>query len=115
MPSHPPVDQVTTVNPVSPGNALVSNGQRVSIQQVLTGVGGRGTALDVIITPAGDTPHYSASAQSGADVVQNHASRSRAGLTYEQELFRTKWGWAAYNAANRAATWDLGSSTPANQ
>lgn len=36
------------------------------------------------------------------------ASRSyanpRSGLTYEQELFRTKWGWHAFDQAQRAVS-----------
>ena len=31
------------------------------------------------------------------------ASRVPAGFSHEEELFRSKWGWAAYDAVRRAA------------
>lgn len=99
------LEQVTAVDPALAGNFLVVNGQRVAIQQSLTSVGAGGTALDVVITPEAE-----AVVQNESDAVQSPTGR---GFTYEEELFRSKWGWAAYDAASRAATWDLQKSAPA--
>ena len=40
--------------------------------------------------------------------------RSRSGFTYEEELFRTKWGWQAFNDAQAAAARAAATATPAN-
>ncbi|MDB6007305.1 MAG: hypothetical protein JWR15_4292 [Prosthecobacter sp.] len=109
------VEQVMVVDPDLPGNFLVANGLRVAIQQKVTGSNGSGVALDVVITPVVDTVGTSPSAQDGSDVAQNQTGRGRTGFTYEQELFRSKWGWAAYNAANRGARWNLQTSAPVTQ
>lgn len=100
------VEQVFAVNPALPGNFLVVSGQRVAIQQR---VGGESAALDVVITPVVGT---SASAQEESELIQNQSGRASAGFTREQEQFRAKWGWAAYNAASRAATWSSTAATP---
>jgi biotin carboxyl carrier protein len=109
------VEQLTAVDSALPGNFLVANGQRVSIQQVVTGGTTGGRALDVAITPVADAAKTSASGQGESDMAPNQTGGTRAGFTYEQQLFRSKWGWAAYDAANRAATWDLQKSAPATQ
>lgn len=109
------VEQVTVVDSNLPGNFLVANGQQVSIQQVVTGGTTGGRALDVAITPVADAAKTTASGQSEADMAPNQTGGTRAGFTYEQQLFRSKWGWAAYDAANRAATWDLQKSAAASQ
>jgi hypothetical protein len=40
------------------------------------------------------------------------AAQEGPGLTYEQELFRTKWGWAAFEQVQRAAHDQAAASTP---
>ncbi len=102
-------EKVTIVDPSLPGNFLVANGQQVSIQQMVTGGPVKGMALDVVVTSVAEED---ASAQSKPDAVPDQTSLPRAGFTYEQQLFRSKWGWAAYAAANRATTWDLQKRAP---
>ncbi len=102
-------EKVTIVDPSLPGNFLVANGQQVSIQQMITGGPVKGMALDVVVTSVAEED---ASAQSKPHAVPDQTSLPRAGFTYEQQLFRSKWGWAAYDAANRATTWDLQKRAP---
>lgn len=47
--------------------------------------------------------------------TNNGQSRGRSGspFTYEEELFRTKWGWAAFNAAQAAAAQAQAAASPA--
>jgi hypothetical protein len=80
-----PHDAIT--DPLSPGNTLTLNGLRVGIERATFSTDG--TALDVVFTPA----------PGGSDPGEIIPS----GLTYEQELFRTKWGWAAFEHVQRAA------------
>lgn len=54
--------------------------------------GATGAALEVWVTEA---PAQTDPPMSG--------SRGRAGFSYEDALFRMRWGWAAHEAARRAA------------
>ena len=101
-------DQIIPVDPAQPANWMPAGAQHVSVQGFVPATGGRGAALDVIITPAASGNY--ATAQSGSQTTTagtTNATQPRAttGLTYEEQLFRTRWGWAAYGAAQRAAQW----------
>lgn len=120
----------TPVNPQAPGNSLAFQGMRVAVAAASPSDDGAGTALAVDVTPeedsAGEDPASgnsqstpaglagaaetdSTSAGQGASAplpspsaVPNEGSY-QPGLSQEEQLFRMKWGWAAYDAARREA------------
>ena len=106
--------QFIPVDPAQPANWMLSVGHYVSVQGYVPATGGRGPTLDVLLTPAAASG--SATTQSGSQTSTATstnatttppaaAPRTTTGLTYEEQLFRSKWGWAAYAAAQRAAQW----------
>ena len=107
-------DQIIPVDPTQPANWMLSGGQYVSVQGYVPATDGRGPTLDVLLTPA--AAGGSATTQSGSQTSTATATNATTapppaesqrtnGLTYEEQLFRSKWGWAAYAAAQRAANW----------
>ncbi len=76
------------LDPAQPGHSLTTGNSRVEVEGLTVSPGE--TKLDAAITEL--RPRGAA----------EPATRS-AGLTYGEELFRTKWGWAAFNHARRAA------------
>jgi hypothetical protein len=76
----------TEVNPNAPGNSISSSGQTVAVEGAELLEDGS-TALDLAVTPS----------------ASPSGTRVRRGFTYEEELFRTKWGWAAYAEAQKVA------------
>lgn len=71
----------------SPGNSLSHQGQRITVEEA------EADSLEISINPDPFTP----------------GKNSNSGLSYEDQLFRTKWGWQAYDQARAAAR---ASSTP---
>lgn len=61
--------------------------------------------LDVVFTPSADAIGEASSPDTSQQppTMIAPAGDSRSGLTYEQELFRTKWGWRAFDQAQRVA------------
>lgn len=71
------------LNPQAPGNTFDGGqGHRIALDGVLRNPDGSLAALDMLVVPA-------------AAPARPH----RWGFSYEEELFRTKWGWAAANRA----------------
>ncbi len=69
------------LNPQAPGNTYDgAQGHRIALDGVLRNPDGSLAALDMLVVPA-------------AAPARPH----RWGFSYEEELFRTKWGWAAAN------------------
>jgi hypothetical protein len=70
-------------------------------------------ALHIVITPSTEnTPGITGlppeSNSNPSPIPKNrpaarNTSAHHPGFTHEEELFRTKWGWAAYDAVRRAA------------
>ena len=83
-------------------NSLTAHGQQISIEAVTAVPGAARPGLVVAFEPAGAENQKAAFIES--DTPERGASGDRtAGLSYEDQLFRTKWGWQAYDAARRAA------------
>lgn len=97
---------VQKVDAAAPGNAFSTSGQRVAVDGVDRATGFR--ALDVAISEIGEGESVASPARGGTGSdPSGGSSRSRGefgtGFTYEEELFRSKWGWEAFNEARRAA------------
>jgi hypothetical protein len=92
-------------DPDSPGNFLTFAGRRVAVESWSPHPAG--PSLDLLIT-AGGEPAAAVFSLTTARAERN----SRPGLTYEQELFRTKWGWAAFEQVQRAAREEAAVSHP---
>jgi hypothetical protein len=107
-------DQIIPVDPAQPANWMPAGAQHVSVQGYVPATGGRGAALDVLITPAAPGNYATtqsvsqtntAAATNATTAPPANEPRTTTGLTYEEQLFRTRWGWAAYGATQRAAQW----------
>lgn len=112
-PVAPPVEKapVVDVDPTLPSNYLFAGDQFVAVQGYVPPEKGQGMALDMLVLPAnavtriGDSPADSASpsGEPAPDAVANPPTLR--GFSYEEQLFRSKWGWAAFGAAQRMAQW----------
>ncbi len=69
------------------GNYLSSDGQRVAVEDVTFNEDGT-SSMDLSLTPEDSTPA---------------APATRKGYTYEEEMFRLKWGVSAYQHAKSLA------------
>lgn len=105
------------VDPHLPSNHFWAGNQQVAVQGYEPAGPGRGLALDLSLTPASAAPSTTQTtassattdtATSGTGPVSdtNTTARLQRGLTYEEQLFRSKWGWSAYATAQRMAQWD---------
>ncbi len=132
----------TTVNPAAPGNAFAFRGVRVSVAEAYkTAQGGTALAVDVTPEALADNdlaPNFSSSTSFAPETADSTASpaisapspsiektttstsenpvsakKSSSGFSEDEELFRLKWGWEAFDAAQREALWEAG-QTQAN-
>lgn len=96
-------------DPSAPGSRLSSGDLVVSVNAAKPVQGSSGVTLSVVVTdmPADqsalvDTPAVE-DVQSADGDSQPVAGRFAGigGFTYEQQLFRTKWGWAAYDQVQK--------------
>jgi len=105
------------VNPHLPSNHFWAGNQQVAVQGYEPAGPGRGLALDLSLTPASAGPSTTQTAASSAATGTaasgtgqasdtTPTARLQRGLTYEEQLFRSKWGWSAYAAAQRMAHWE---------
>lgn len=88
-----PASLTGDIDPSDPGNSFAANGQRVSVENAET-------------LPNGDQAMDFSVAPDEASLSKDSSGEWSTGFTYEQELFRAKWGWAAFSEAQRAA-WEL--------
>jgi hypothetical protein len=93
----------STVNPVALGNSFSHDGQRISVAGVSHSADGEVAGVDLQSAPESAA---TAQDQQQASNKKPNASRQKSsnspykwGLTYEEELFRTKWGWDAFAQA----------------
>ena len=99
---------VIAVNAFAPGNRLPVNEQIVEVQSYHSV--GNGNALTVVVVPRQPTPSDDATGDSESLPTAEEVSESRLpaqqrrGLSEEEELFRMRWGWAAFAAAQREAS-----------
>jgi len=125
-----PQEAIQTVNPSAPGNSLNFHGAHVAVAEAYSN-GDAGDALAIDISPAAENESQSeaetsvveaSSPNASSNPRTSHTSRegsqtSAAGgqqetvvlasssedLNREDELFRMKWGWAAFDAARKEA------------
>lgn len=121
-----PLVRGSALNSSSPGNSFTYRGTRVALAEIYdsTGPEGRAMAMDfspasdeAAITPSDTVDGATAAAPSrrgrGKAAATNTASpalvpfqaevQSEEGMSLEDELFRMKWGWAAFDAARSQA------------
>jgi hypothetical protein len=109
-----PSTQVTRIDYSSPGNSVAFNGQRVAIKSTEHNSNDTGDALNLVAVaePPQNSPAASADDTSQSTPSSKKASLSngsilttanQSGFTYEEELFRSKWGWDAFNEARKFA------------
>ena len=100
------------VDSVLPGNTLSVREQQVSVTAYQNT--SQGNALAVVVTqkkqpdlteyPVGETPEAEVPQGSSPNTVASpQTSHTPLGFTYEEELFRTKWGWNAFAQVQREA------------
>ncbi len=75
-------------NPADKGNHFTAHGQRIEV-----------TASE----PSADGPILHIQLTETSRTSSAHPSDQRLGFTLEEELFRTKWGWEAFDRVQRAA------------
>jgi len=100
-----PADDVEEFAPVSassPGNALRVDQRTVVVRgfRVVPGASGVALAVSVEDGSALKTPD---SPDVRPEATASTATHPRRGLTYEDELFRTRWGWSAFADVQHAA------------
>lgn len=105
----------SNVNPVALGNSFTHNGQRISVADVSHSPGGEVAGIDLQSAPessatarnqqqaSSKTPSANRQQASNKKPSSNRQKSAKSpyktGLTYEEELFRTKWGWDAFAQA----------------
>lgn len=100
-----PEQEFVAIESSLPGHSLPSRGGVIAVQAFRTVNDATSPELDVVFTPSADavTETSSPNASQQPPTMIAPAGDSRSGLTYEQELFRTKWGWRAFDQAQRVA------------
>lgn len=100
-----------SIDPSLPGNSLPLKGGRLFVEAFRAVPGAASPELEVSISknPPASPAELSAPAIASSMTAAPVAAAERQGLTYEQELFRTKWGWVAFDQAQRAGS-ELGAA-----
>jgi hypothetical protein len=91
------------LDPYLPGHSLAAAGQRVYVEGMQYLQPTNQTALDVAVVPETQVASSSPLPSARAEVGSPFPERFGRGFTYEEELFRSKWGWERYNATMDAA------------
>lgn len=111
LPEGPP-RPLLSIDPSLPGNSLPLKSGRLFVEAFRAVPGAASPELQVSLsqntTPASPAEQPAPDIASSTTVVPV-AAAERQGLTYEQELFRTKWGWVAFDQAQRAGS-ELGAA-----
>ena len=89
-------DRESVIDPDAPGNSLTIDGRRAGVERLSVSSGT--TALELVIASSGE-----ALSRKQADAP---------GFSYEEELFRTKWGWTAFEKTGRAVREDALTANP---
>jgi hypothetical protein len=93
----------STVNPVALGNSFSHDGQRISVAGVSHSADGEVAGVDLQSAPesaaAAQNQQQASNKKPSAGRQKSSNSPYKWGLTYEEELFRTKWGWDAFAQA----------------
>lgn len=97
------VEQRVEVNPSIPGHSITSLGVRVAVEGRIADFSGEPKGLEFSVGPDEKTPVNRLVTPNEAGRGHTKGSSYIAGFSPEDALFRTKWGWAAYDAAKRVA------------
>ena len=92
------------INASAPGNSFTWQGMQTSVVETVSAVEGENVVQDMVldIVPEKKSASAEVSAQSEAAAPQVQESHGSP-FTPEEELFRTKWGWKAFDDARTAA------------
>lgn len=101
--TRPEAEPFRAVDPVQPGNSLPVAGGRVFIESHRAAAAGT-TSPELEVSFSKDAPASSDGQLQTSPSAARQRADIRPGLTYEQELFRTKWGWVAYDLSQRAGS-----------
>lgn len=96
------------LTPSSPGTSLTVEEQAVTVEATLEVAGSPDPSLSVLIGQPADLanqpePPDAPVSQAAEPLTSLTGGPAAPGMTYEEQIFRTKWGWAAYDQARRAA------------
>lgn len=98
-----------TNDPSAPGSSLSLDNQTATVTAAQPVSGSQGVALAVVVEDLPPHPVALPDSSSGSgteaadapDLPTSGPVARRNGFTYQQELFRTKWGWSAYNQVQK--------------
>ncbi len=97
--------------PTGPGNSITYRGQQAAITASRAATDSQSASLDAVVTPVSEQSSNSGNAQAG----NSSGSKSNGTMSFDDQLFRTKWGWEAYDQARKAAALAASASaTPGN-
>jgi hypothetical protein len=100
--------QTFAVNAEAAGNSLAVGDVRVRVERSLPATDDEDALIEVSVI---EKPANAAEATPRAAIELRGARPVVVGLTHEEELFRTKWGWAAFAEAQRIGR-RIGGSEP---
>ena len=108
LPQQTLIENRERLDPDAPGNSFSQNGVTVSARELVSSSDVNGGAPDLLV----DTQNNSASAQPATTPAVRPATASSVAqftspFTREEELFRTKWGWQAFDAVRSMARQSL--------
>jgi len=106
--------RLQTLDAQLPGHSLPAFGRRAFVEEVQQVSGTTGTMLTLAIDSITPEPDADPSLSENDDIIKNPSHPSTPGratvseasnpwnrLSYEQELFRTKWGWQAFDQVQK--------------
>lgn len=108
-----PIEPPTEWTPLAlntPGTSLVFAGQRAVVVATKPVPNSSNPALSITIAPVAAIPNAEnpIMTQTSETAYQENPVSRRRGFTYEEELFRTKWGWTAHDQVQQILREDMG-------
>lgn len=86
--------------PAGPGNSITYRGQQAAITAARAATDSEPASLDASVTPVAGSASNSSTVQTGNSTEATTSSS----MPFDDQLFRTKWGWEAYDQARKAAS-----------
>lgn len=102
-----------TIDPQLAGHSVTAFGHRAAVEEISQVSGTAGVMLTLSVAPVtpapdGNSPLSPSATTADTDTpsdtemaAKSQAVSSWKGFTYEQELFRTKWGWQAFDQVQK--------------